>query len=168
MNNSEITEPETSKPAYVTALEAVYGAPSQAGFGSAVFYQLLPADADLEHAAKEKYRYFVGDLWKCYGEAVWMGPWKEVYARKAGVKPDIVYELRNITDPEAAISVPMILDNLDGAEKARATLSSAYDLHAADDLRVYNLGDGGAMSGILIAGRQNVTGDAIFLVFLLD
>jgi hypothetical protein len=27
----------TAKPAYVTALEAAYGSPSQAGFGSAVF-----------------------------------------------------------------------------------------------------------------------------------
>jgi len=36
------------------------------------------------------------------------------------------------------------------------------------DLRVYILGDGGAMSGLLIAGRHNETGEAIFLVFLLD
>ena len=35
-------------------------------------------------------------------------------------------------------------------------------------LRVYNLGDGGAMSGLLIAGRQEDTGETLFLVFLMD
>jgi hypothetical protein len=57
------------KPATVTALEAAYGAPSQAGFGSAVFYAPLPATADLDAAARIQYRYFVGELWERYGEA---------------------------------------------------------------------------------------------------
>jgi hypothetical protein len=62
----------------------------------------------------------------------------------------------------------MILDNLEGAEQARAALSAVYDDPAITELQVYNLGDGGAMSGLLIAGRQNETGETIFLVFLLD
>lgn len=160
--------PTNSKPAYVISLEAAYGAPSQAGFGSAVFYEQVTATDGLEKAALEKYKYFVGDLWERYGEEAWMGPWKEVYARQAGVKHDIVAELRSITDLEAAISVPMILDNIEGAEQARLALSNAYDGAAAPELRVFNLGDGGAMSGILIAGRRNDTGEAILLVFLLD
>jgi hypothetical protein len=39
---------------------------------------------------------------------------------------------------------------------------------AVTELRVFNLGDGGAMSGILVAGRRAGTADATFLVFLLD
>ena len=127
---------EVEKPAYVTALKSAYGVPSQVGFGSAVFYQLLPEGTDLEHTAKEKYRYFVGDLWERYGETAWMGPWKEVYTRQAGVPHDIVAELRNIKDREAAISIPMILDYIEGAEKAREALSSVYDDPSVANLRV--------------------------------
>jgi heat shock protein HslJ len=157
-----------TKPNAVTELEAAYGAPSQAGFGSAVFYEQMKSTDDLEQMALEKYKYFVGELWERYGQEAWMGPWKEVYTRESNAQRDIVAELRGIQDGDAALSVPMILDNIEGAEKARAALSAAYDDPAMTDLQVYNLGDGGAMSGLLIAGRHNETGEAIFLVFLLD
>jgi hypothetical protein len=51
-----------------------------------------------------------------------LGPWREVYARPAGVTPDIVAELRAIADADAAGSVPMVLDVVQDA--ARATLRS--------------------------------------------
>jgi nitroreductase len=158
----------TSKPDYVTKLEAAYGAPSQSAFGSAVFFEPLKATDDLAKAALTKYKHFVGKLWNQYGEASWMGPWKEVYVRKPGAKPDIVAELRGITDRDAAVSVPMILDNIEGAETASATLAAAFDDSAMTELHVYNLGDGGSMSGILVAGRRASKQDATFLVFLLD
>lgn len=157
-----------NNPAYVTVLEAAYGAPNQAGFGSAVFYDPIGAGDSLTDAALAKYKYFVGDLWERWGEDAWMGPWKEVYARAAGAKPDIVSELRGIADPDASLSAPMILDSVDNAEKARAALAAAYDDPTVTELRVFNLGNGGAMSGLLVAGRRAETGEAIFLVFLLD
>jgi hypothetical protein len=163
-----MTKTEQTKRAELAGLEAAYGEASQAGFGSAVFYAQPVATEDLEKTALEKYRHFVGDLWGRYGEDAWMGPWKEVYARQAGALHDIVAELRGIQDADAALSVPMILDNIEGAEKARLALSSAYDDPAVTEVRVFNLGDGGAMSGLLIAGRRADTGGAIFLVFLLD
>jgi hypothetical protein len=91
-----------------------------------------------------------------------------MYNRSRGCLRCAESELRSTQDSEAAISVPMILDNIEGANKARAALSAAYDDPAITDLRVFNLGDGGAMSGLLIAGRNIETGEAIFLVFLLD
>ncbi len=97
-----------------------------------------------------------------------MGPWKEVYARVAGVRHDIVAELRSIAHPDAAISAPMVLDAVQNADKARSALVAAYDAPAVTELRVFNLGDGGAMSGILVAGRRGETGEAICLVFLMD
>ena len=159
---------DANKPEYVTALEAAYGAPSQAGFGSAVFFEPIKAGDDLAQAALAKYKYFTGDLWERYGEDAWMGPWKEVYTRPTGAKADIVAELRGIADPDAQNSVPMILENIDGAEKARAALAAAYDDPAVTELRVFNLGDGGAMSGLLVAGRRGATGEVAFLVFLMD
>ena len=159
---------DTAKPQVVTDLEAAYGAPSQAGFGSAVFYEPRPADGDLEQAALAKYKYFVGDLWERYGEEAWMGPWKAVYTRPADGKRNIIAELRGITNRDARQSVEMILDNVDDPEKARAALAAAFDDPAVTELAVYNTGDGAAMSGLLLAGRRGDAGEATFLVFLLD
>jgi hypothetical protein len=168
MTTSQKPKTDPDKPEYVTDLETAYGAPSQEGFGSAVFYEKLKATDDLKDAALAKYKYFTGELWERWGEDAWMGPWKEVYARKAGAKPDIVAELRGITDDDASISTPMILDSVSEAEKARVALAAAYDDPAVTELRVYNLGDGGAMSGLLVAGRRGETGETTFLVFLYD
>jgi hypothetical protein len=58
----------------------------------------------------------------------------------------------------------MILNDVDGAEAARAALSAAFDDSAVTELMVYNVGDGGAMSGLLVAGRRAETGEATFLL----
>jgi hypothetical protein len=156
-----------NEPAYLANLEAAYGVPSQAGFENAVFYADVDPAEDLEKAALEWYQYSVSDLWERYGEDAWMGPWKEVYARKAGAKADIVAELRGITDRDARLSVPMVLDIVENAAAARQALSAAYDDPAVTELCVYNLGDGEAMSGLLLAAQRD-TGEATFLVSLMD
>ena len=161
------TGPAPGQPDYVAALEAAYGAPSRAGFGSAVFHEEAGEGEALEEAALAKYRYFVGELWGRYGEDAWMGPWKEVYVREAGT-PGVVAELRGIADPDARRSVPLLLDAREGADQARAALAAAYDDPAVTELRVFNLGDGGQMSGLLIAGRRAGPGEATFLVLLMD
>lgn len=159
---------DQKKPVYVIDLEAAYGASSQAGFGSAVFYAPMNADTKLAQMALAQYKYFVGALWERYGEGAWLGPWKEVYSRPSDAAHDIVAELRAIGDADAALSVPMILDNIDNAEKARIALSAAYDDPAVSEVRVFNLGDGAALSGILVAGRRAATDAALLLIFLLD
>jgi hypothetical protein len=163
-----MTTVTNGKPEYLTMLEAAYGGPSQAGFGSAVFSATLGSADDLAEAALSSYRTFVGQLWERYGEKAWMGPWKEVYVRRTGVAPNIAAELRGIPDGDTQVSVPMVLDNIDGAEAARAALSAAFDDTAVTEVRVFNLGDGEAMSGLLVAGRRNASGEALFLVFLMD
>lgn len=155
------------KPSYVETLEGAYGVPSQEGFGSAMFYEEKGAGDSLEEAALAKYKYFVGELWERWGQDAWMGPWKEVYARKAGAKPDIVAELKGISDSDARLSVPVILSVAESAEATRTALSAAYDHPTVTELRVFNLGDGQAMSGLLVAGKRK-TGEATFLVFLAD
>jgi glycine cleavage system aminomethyltransferase T len=62
----------------------------------------------------------------------------------------------------------MILDAVQDAEKARAALAAAFDDAAVKELSVYTIGDGAAMSGLLIAARRAATGESTFLVFLLD
>lgn len=163
------TAPSTAaKPAYVTDLEKAYGAPSQAAFGSAVFFERLKPDTYLEKEALIKYKHFVGEQWdRLGGDEAWLGAWKKVYSRKAGAKPDIVKELRGIDDLDARNSVPMILEVVENADKAVEALVAAYDAPMVTDLNVYNIGDGGAMSGLVVVGRR-ANGETTFLVFLMD
>lgn len=155
-------------PEYVKNLEHAFGGPSRGGFGSAVFLEMLPTPADLEQAALRTYRSFVGGLWERWGEDAWMGPWQEIYARPSDAARDIAAELRAIEDPSAASSVPMFLEPSRGADAARAALSAAFDDPSVTELRVYTIGDGEAMSGLLVAARRAGAGDATFVVFLMD
>ena len=170
---SDMTHPKQpqsgeAKPEYVTDLEAAYGAPSQAAFGSAVFHAQLKASDNLEQAAFAKYKYFVGEQWERFGEAAWKGPWKVVYSRQPGAQHDIVAELRGITDRARGSQRRWSwMKSRTSTRHARA-LSAAFDDSAVTELVVCNLGDGAAMSGILVAGRRGATGEATFLVFLLD
>ena len=154
-----------NKPAYVTALEAAYGAPSQSGFGSAVFFETADA-SDLEKIARANYKYFLGKNWEQFGETLWLKEWKLLYARGKN-KHDIVAELQAIPAAEAKLSVPMILENIENADAARAALSAAYDDASVSQLLVFSIGDGEALSGILIAG-QRTNGETTSLVFLMD
>jgi len=151
----------------VVNLQALYGPPSQAGFGSAVFRDRVERAEDLEAAALKHYRYFLGKTWEQFGEEVWMGPWQRVYQRQAADRRDIVTELRRITDPVAQSSVTMVLDAIADPEAGRQALAAVYDDAEMDTLMVYTLGDGAALSGLLIAGRDR-QGETILLVFLLD
>lgn len=155
------------KPSYIERLEAVFGPPSQEAFGSAVFFERIKGD-DLEQACLDQYRFFVGDLWDEYGEQAWLSAWKEVYQREPGGRAEIVSELEGITDPDAGNSVPMFLSGIQDPQAAKQALAGAFDDPAVTDLKVFNIGDGGAMSGILIAGRRTRTAEGTFLFFLMD
>jgi hypothetical protein len=155
-------------PPYVRDLQASYGPPSQEAFGGATFFDKPASGTSLEAAALEKYRYFVGDLWEKYGEDAWMGPWSQVYTRPKASKGDIVAELRAIKDPAAAVSVPLVLDVAQNADAARAALAAAFDDADVADLAVFTIGDGGAMSGLIVAGRRGKADEVAYVAVLMD
>lgn len=158
--------PDPKRPLYVEALETQYGAPSQSGFGSSVlFASAVNSRAELERLALAAYRHFTGELWDKWGEAAWMGPWRLLLARSAA--GDIAADLRQLSDPVAQSSGNMLLETVPDPNAAQASLAAAFDHAAVRDLLVFNLGDGGAMSGLLIAARRE-NGEAVFLVFLMD
>jgi hypothetical protein len=167
MVSSDKSQPSGKKPAYVTQMEAAYGGPSQNSFGSGVFFENLSSPDALDKAARQKYQFFVGPNWERFGEEAWMSAWKLVYTRPAGATPDIVTELSGIPDPDAVLSAPMILDVVENPGPARQALAAAFDDPSVTELTVYNLGDGAAMSGLLVAGRRG-NGDAVFFVFIYD
>jgi hypothetical protein len=93
--------------------------------------------------------------------------WKQVYARQSGDRADIVMELGMISDPDAKLSIPLLLAPNGEGESVQKALSAVYDDPAVTELSIYTLGDAAAMSGLLIAGRRK-TGETTFLIFLLD
>lgn len=160
--------PSVSYPKPVSDLVALYGAPSQSGFGSAVFYEVIEPGSDLEPVALRFYRYFVGKLWEQFGETAWMSAWKSVYVRPGSVQPDIVTELNTIADSASAQFVPiLLLAETDDDASAQQALSAVYDQPEVVDLRVYAICDGGAMSGLLLIGSRT-TGETTILISLLD
>jgi len=158
---------DSKKPEYILQMEAIYGPPSQSGFGSAVFSEIVEKSEPLERSAKQIYKYFVGEIWDRFGEDAWLSGWKQVYNRQMGTEHDIVAELNRIKDPDASLSVLMILDALEEPDFGKFALSEVFDANNVNELKVYNLGDGGAMSGLLIASRRS-NNQATFLVFLMD
>lgn len=151
----------------VTVLQAIYGQPSQAGFGSAVFHELLEPGSDLESVALRFYQYFVGKLWEQFGEAAWMSTWKRVYLRPDGIQPNIVAELRAIADPAASYAPILLLADTDDHAKAQQALAAVFNDSQVTDLSVYAIGDGAAMSGLLVAGYCLPT-EVTILTSLLD
>jgi len=61
----------------------------------------------------------------------------------------------------------MLLNSISDSKEAQESLALAFDNADVQDLLVFDLGDGGAMSGVLIAARRQ-NRDAVFLVFLMD
>ncbi len=158
----------TPLPPAVTALTTLYGTPNQAGFGSAVFYDAIEPGSDLEPIALHYYQYFVGKLWEQFGADAWMSAWKQVYVRTNDAKPDIVAELRAIDDPLAAQFVPiLLLTETDDEARAQQALATVFNYPQVTDLRVYAIGDGAAMSGLLLAGYRT-NGEVTILLSLLD
>ncbi|EKQ68007.1 hypothetical protein OsccyDRAFT_3546 [Leptolyngbyaceae cyanobacterium JSC-12] len=158
----------STPPLYYTDLMTLYGAPSQAGFGSAVFYDVIKPGADLEPIALRYYQHFVGDRWERFGESAWMSVWRQVYARSSGVKPDIVAELKAIVDPAAVQYVPvLLLADTDDHAKAQQVLAAVFDNPRMTNLSVYAIGDGAAMSGLLVAGYC-LPSEVTILISLLD
>ena len=166
MTSTDAT-PSDDMPAYLLMLEAVFGGPSQNGFGSAVFFIPGPQDVALEETARSCYQHFVGENWEKWGAEAWLGPWRETYRRDHATKHDIIAELRDIQDPESRLQVRTLLDTIDDTAEAFTALAAAYNDPEMIDLQVYNLGDGDAMTGVLIAGSRK-NSDVTILAFLLD
>ena len=129
----------------------VYGKPSSAGFGSAVFYNTIN-DTTLESAALNNYKAFMGGQWNTDSESRWKSTWKRCYERPQGTTPDILTELNNIKDPDAKRSVPLLTELIEQADQGKAALATVFNHPDITKVQVYNIGDGEALSGLLLCG----------------
>ena len=160
------------RPEWVQELERVFGAPNQAAFGTAVFFEVLsdhiaePDHEALEQRALAWYQFFCGGAWKKFGPDHWLGTWRIVYTRSDD-SASVIDELSNLEDRSARSSGSAMLDGHEDSQKAKQALKQAFDAPTIDELQIYGIGDGDAMSGILIAGRR-ADGESAFVTFLLD
>ncbi len=107
-------------------------------------------------------------MWEEYGESAWMSQWKQVYSRPDEVQPDVVAELRAIVDPLASHFMPiMLMAETDDKDRAQQSLASVFNDPLINELKVFSIGDGAAMSGLLLAG-SSATGETTIIVSLLD
>jgi hypothetical protein len=79
----------------------------------------------------------------------------------------IISELRSLNDSEARLSASLILDNIDEAEAGQRALVAAFDDPKIIELTIHKMGDGEAISGLVIAGRR-ANGETTFLVSISD
>ncbi len=162
MNNQPLSAQH--HPAWVKELEATFGEANQAAFGTAVFYEPAnPHEPGLEQLAQKWYQFFCGGTWEKFGPGNWLGEWKLV----ADSTENILDELANLEDSSSRRSASTMLEGHEDLAVAQQALSKAFDDPAMTERRIYRIGDGGAMSGILIAGRRD-GGESVFLTFLLD
>lgn len=141
-------------------LAQVFGEASQNAFGSAVFFEPGPRTGSLEQEALGKYEYFCGETWARFGPENWMATWQHLHGRERDSNDGIESELRGLADREAQQAAEMLLET--GSE----ALKAAFDDPGMTQLEIFKIGDGGAMSGILIAAEHD--SGRLFLVFLLD
>ncbi|KAA5539222.1 hypothetical protein FYK55_25230 [Roseiconus nitratireducens] len=158
------------RPEWVQELEQAFGGPNQAAFGTAVFSESLSSaesgQDSLEQRARHWYQFFCGNTWERFGPERWLQTWQLVFARP-DAPGSIIDELSALEDPPARRSASTMLDGHDDPQKAKAALKQAFDAPTIEALQIYRIGDGDAMSGILIAGRRTA-GDSAFVTFLLD
>jgi hypothetical protein len=162
-----MTERKTSlkkSPQYVTNLETIYGGPIESIPGSAVFYEVLKPEDDLSQAALKKYKRFIGQKSR---RKAYRDSWKMVYGRSMDAPRAIISELRSLNDSEARLSASLILDNIDEAEAGQRALVATFDDPKIIELTIHKMGDGEAISGLVIAGRR-ANGEATFLVSISD
>jgi hypothetical protein len=154
------------------ALENVFGGPSQAAFGTSVFCDVISNDTaqsgakSLEQRAFCWYQFFCGESWEKFGPDNWTREWKMVYQRTVNAQ-SILNALETLDDRQARMNAGVMLEGAAEPQAAQSALSQAFDDPAVADLRIYRIGDGNAMSGILIAGQRS-NAETAFVTFLMD
>jgi hypothetical protein len=151
----------------LTELERVFGKASAAGFGSAVFHgQAKPTETSAS-IAWEHFKSFLGPKWTPERQKAWEGGWKLLYTRPAAAEGNIMAELGSISDPEGKRAIPLLTELIEDADTAKKALTAAFNHADVRQLSMHHLGDGEAISGIMISALYN-DGMACSVIALMD
>lgn len=170
-------------PQYALDLIALYGSPpSQPGdslMGTAVLYEQVKPGTDVEHVALRFYQRCVKhDPRQDFINSRWMRTWKLLYQRTPEAQPNVFCELAMVAQrldyidrlgndlglyfyPEEIIGDWEIQRN----STKQPVLATVFDDPAVDDFRIYAIGDGEVLEGLLLlAGRTNGAVTALVLL----
>ncbi len=169
-----MTVSDANLPAYATALLAHYPQNHRGVLGLHLHYQALSPTTDLGQVAWQYYcdRFVQGAR---HPEG-WRQQWQWVYQRAAATPRHCLREL--LTGVYLAdfdyFQDPLLDVLLDGAEvdsaeaaPAQQLLAAAFDAPEVTDLRIYRLGDGEVIIGLLLAAQRS-NGEVIMLAYLGD
>ncbi|MGC9524506.1 MAG: hypothetical protein ACP5D7_03095 [Limnospira sp.] len=155
-------------PQYAQDLMDFYSPPRQDARGVGIFYEQIQPEADLEKMARHHYQYFVGEQWDRHSDA-WMRPWKLIYQRARDIDPCFVAEITAAAtlagEKHQNLFSKFLNINPDDYVQAYTVLQTAFDSPEVEDFRVYTIGDGEVVEGLLaISHRRN--GETVIFAFL--
>jgi hypothetical protein len=155
-------------PQYVSDLIALYGNDYGILLGSAVFYDIVDPDTDLEQIALRCQRQFLGPKWFDPQQEDWLGGWLLLYRRPDGQTGDIVKEFEAVYDIFERI-LHRFLDPLKSGDEAiaREKLAIAFDDPDVRDLHIYEMHDQDILTGRLVIGRRS-NGETTTLIIVCD
>ncbi|MCW6034739.1 hypothetical protein K4A83_00405 [Spirulina subsalsa FACHB-351] len=158
-------------PPYAQDLMNFYSPPHQGAWGTVIFYEQIPSDAELEAVALAQYEYFVGGSTRDF--MIWRPQWKLIYERTPDCEPNIRVELDAATwvaglDYEDRIANVLQYDyDSEGNFYEPKVLAAGFNSPEAQEFQVYTIGDGEVMEGLLALSRRR-NGETITLAFLKD
>lgn len=171
----------SSFPQYALDLVEIYGPPKQRTWGTAVFYDRVDPNTDLDEVALRHYQYFANAAdWSTKPQ--WRNMWQCIYQRPVGVPADFFRDLRDATIAGTVDHVDHLLDRLEIAvvfddqtdsrsvqpnPRTAVALSAAFDAPEVQDFRVYLIGDAEVLQGLLMAARRG-NGEVVILAFIHD
>ena len=152
----------------IQRLEVLFGKPSEATLGAAVFQsQSALSVSQLDDFAKAQYQHFAGAAWESFGEENWNKTWKLLYRRPKSSPLDILGELNQIEDSATNLAASQLTENHDEPSGAQEALKGVFDSDFIQEVSIYSIGDSEAITGVLIAGILD-TGTGVALVFNMD
>lgn len=154
----------SSIPHYVQDLIALYGLNKDSLLDTAVFYEKVEPNTDLEQVALRYYQKFIGSAW----HQEWLAGWDCLYTRPAGQPGDVINEFKAVNDTlESVLDILLNPLNNDDYDTAPQKLAVAYNAPEVMDFRIYKIADNDIMEGRFILGYRG-NGETTILILLYD
>jgi hypothetical protein len=146
--------------------------------GVNAFFDKIEPGRDLDQVALRYYQHFLGNQWdwkpwnwQPEDGIIWLKSWKLAYQRQRDRALDILDEL-NQSYALCEKGIDDLYNSLDLSfdrdyDKLRNALMAAFSAPDVTDFRVYDLGDGEVLEGILALGYRD-NGEIMVLAYLTD
>lgn len=149
-------------------LQALLGPCAPVGMGDAVCHEPLAAGVPLETWARDKSLVLANKGWENFQPEMWRAQFRELYRRPESATGAITDELAALTGDNIELVIGNFLDNRDNAGELKQSLTAVFDAPAMSEVVVYRIGDGQALAGVLLVGRQRGKNEVTCVYHLWD